>query len=167
MAKVITLLQPWAQLVVTGQKQFETRGWKTGYRGELFIHSSGRMCAGDSELCEIDPDFKACIPDLSQLKMGFIIGKVTLVKIIPTDNTVAMQYIAERLGNIAARRELRFGDYRPKRYAWEFANPILFVNPIWARGALNIWDYKQSDIEDLSPVGAYPGDSSPMMGQSY
>jgi hypothetical protein len=175
MAKVITLLQPWAQLVVTTDKngvafkEFETRSFQTHYRGELFIHSSARMHAGDFELCQEDPDFKACIPDVSQLKLGFIIGKVTLVKCIPTNNSEAMAYITHKRGGIAARREFRFGDYRNNRYAWELKDPILFANPIFARGQLQVWNYNHPDINDLipAPTSADPGDGAPMMGQSY
>lgn len=37
--KAITVLQPWATLLVTGKKHIETRSWKTNYRGEILIHA--------------------------------------------------------------------------------------------------------------------------------
>ena len=37
--KAITVLQPWATLLVTGKKHIETRSWKTNYRGEILIHT--------------------------------------------------------------------------------------------------------------------------------
>lgn len=36
----ITLWQPWASLVACGAKQWETRGWRTSYRGPLRIHAA-------------------------------------------------------------------------------------------------------------------------------
>ncbi len=38
--KVISLLQPWASLVVMGYKKCETRSWNTKSRGTLLIHAS-------------------------------------------------------------------------------------------------------------------------------
>jgi len=38
--KAISLLQPWATLVVTGVKTIETRSWGTKYRGPILIHAS-------------------------------------------------------------------------------------------------------------------------------
>ena len=38
--KAISLLQPWASLVVMGAKTIETRGWGTKYRGPILIHAS-------------------------------------------------------------------------------------------------------------------------------
>jgi activating signal cointegrator 1 len=38
--KAISLLQPWATLVVMGVKTIETRSWQTPHRGELLIHAS-------------------------------------------------------------------------------------------------------------------------------
>ena len=37
--KVLTLFQPWATLVILGEKKIETRSWKTNYRGEIAIHA--------------------------------------------------------------------------------------------------------------------------------
>lgn len=38
--KAISLHQPWANLVASGEKTIETRTWKTSYRGPLLICSS-------------------------------------------------------------------------------------------------------------------------------
>lgn len=38
--KVISIMQPWATLIVLGHKKIETRSWNTKYRGEILIHAS-------------------------------------------------------------------------------------------------------------------------------
>lgn len=38
--KCLTVLNPWAVLLVSGDKKEEWRGWNAGYRGPIFIHSS-------------------------------------------------------------------------------------------------------------------------------
>ena len=43
--KVLSIKEPYATLIATGNKLIETRSWKTNYRGELFIHASGKQLA--------------------------------------------------------------------------------------------------------------------------
>lgn len=38
--KALSVKQPWANLIASGQKSIETRTWATDYRGELLIVSS-------------------------------------------------------------------------------------------------------------------------------
>ena len=37
--KVITIKQPFASLIASGQKEYEFRTWKTSYRGDILIHA--------------------------------------------------------------------------------------------------------------------------------
>ena len=39
--KVLSVKQPFANMIISGEKTIETRTWKTGYRGFLYIHASG------------------------------------------------------------------------------------------------------------------------------
>nr|WP_240927579.1 ASCH domain-containing protein [Paenibacillus thiaminolyticus] len=50
--KAITIIQPWATLIALGEKNFETRGWATKYRGPLAIHAGKKV---DREACEMEP----------------------------------------------------------------------------------------------------------------
>ena len=43
--KVISIKEPFATLITNGMKKIETRSWKTNYRGEIFIHASGKSLA--------------------------------------------------------------------------------------------------------------------------
>ena len=38
--KAVSIKQPWANLIVSGEKTIETRFWKTNHRGKLLIVSS-------------------------------------------------------------------------------------------------------------------------------
>ena len=38
--KVISIKEPFATLIKDGVKVYETRSWKTNYRGEIYIHAS-------------------------------------------------------------------------------------------------------------------------------
>ena len=37
--KVLTIKQPWAELIINGHKCYEFRSWKTKYRGKILIHA--------------------------------------------------------------------------------------------------------------------------------
>lgn len=41
--KAISLWQPWATLISTGDKTWETRSWATTYRGPLAIHAAKKF----------------------------------------------------------------------------------------------------------------------------
>ena len=38
--KALSIMQPWAWLIVNGWKDLENRTWQTNYRGPLLIHAS-------------------------------------------------------------------------------------------------------------------------------
>lgn len=69
--KVLTIKQPWATLIIQGNKRFEFRSWKTKYRGDLLIH------AGKSIDKEAIKRLSKYLP--KELPLGKILGKVTLV----------------------------------------------------------------------------------------
>ena len=68
--KVLSLKQPFAELVVEGKKKIELRNWNTKFRGEFLIHASKI------------PD-KAAMKRfrLKDLPLGCIVGKATLVNV--------------------------------------------------------------------------------------
>lgn len=36
---VLSIRQPWVELILSGQKTIEVRTWKTNFRGELYLHA--------------------------------------------------------------------------------------------------------------------------------
>jgi hypothetical protein len=40
--RAITIHQPWAELIVRGEKDVENRSWRTNHRGPLLIHAGAR-----------------------------------------------------------------------------------------------------------------------------
>lgn len=41
--KALSIMQPWASMIVLGYKPVENRTWKTSYRGPLLIHAGKRF----------------------------------------------------------------------------------------------------------------------------
>ncbi len=138
--KAISLLQPWASLVVMGVKTIETRSWATQHRGIILIHASMGK-AGN--IFAMEKPFKKYIPDFKALPFGAIIGSVTITGLVPVTHTGLPENVMAQL----TMEEKAFGDYSGGRFAWLLADAVKFEQPIPARGMLNVWDYK----------GALPG----------
>ena len=137
--KVLSLLQPWATLVMLGAKQFECRSWQTVYRGPLLIHASAKKPSKRAQLFfEQSEYFKNYINDMDQLPYGSLIAEVQLTQIYKTEWLVQN---LEMVSNKNWQQEFAFDDYSPNRYAWKFTNPkkLDFFLPL--KGTLGLWEY--------------------------
>ena len=132
--RTLSLLQPWASLVVMGVKTIETRRWQTSHRGPMLIHAGQRKAGG---LIAAEPPILKYIPHFNQLPFGAIIGQVTLTDIMLVENL----HLSE---TEIARQSLElnaFGDESINRYAWLLEDAITFTRPIPARGHLHLWQF--------------------------
>jgi activating signal cointegrator 1 len=141
--KAISLLQPWATLVVIGAKRIETRSWNTKYRGELLIHASARMDKAQKALTHSEP-FWQYLKKLDELPLGAIIGKVNLSETSTTDffKTAAQA----KLKGIKWEHELQFGDYSPGRYGWLLKDALQFDGPIQQPGNRSLWNFPMCKV---------------------
>ncbi len=140
--KAISLLQPWASLVVMGIKTIETRSWGTAWRGPILIHASqGKV----GSLFAAEPIFKKYIPDFKKLPFGAIIGRAKISDVIRMEN---MQF-PDELINRLSMEERAFGDYSEGRFAWLLEEPVQFDKPIPARGTLSIWEYPDDHLTEI------------------
>lgn len=137
--KVLSMLQPWASLVVMGAKQYETRRWKTGWRGPLLIHASSKKF-GIREGRELERAeyFRDFVPDLDALPYGCLIGRVELVAVYPTEWVVHHPDI-KPIGNW--NQEFAFDDFSEGRWAWDFRDPQFLPTCIPVKGRLGLWEY--------------------------
>jgi hypothetical protein len=132
--KAISLLQPWATLVVMGVKTIETRNWGTKHRGPILIHASQRKAGS---IFAMEPHFKKYIDDFKKLPFGAIVGQATITDVIRVEHLGMSDESINRL----TLEEKAFGDYSEGRYAWILEDHLQFDYPIPARGTLSIWEY--------------------------
>jgi hypothetical protein len=132
--KAISLLQPWASLVVMGMKTIETRSWPTKHRGNILIHAS-KGKAGS--IFASHPAFKKYIADFNALPFGAIIGSVNLTAVV----AITQMGLPDDVMAKMTMEEKAFGDYTSGRFAWLLEEPVMFKEPIPARGMLHVWDY--------------------------
>ena len=117
--KVLSMKQPFSELVLQGKKKIELRKWNTKFRGEFLIHASKV------------PDKKAMKQfGFSNLPCGFIVGKAKLVDV--------KEYKTEEEHKKDA--DLHLASLRWGNYGFLLENPQR-IEKIPAKGKLGFWDF--------------------------
>lgn len=151
--RVISLTQPWATLCALGEKLFETRGWRTHYRGRIAIAAAKGFPEECLELCDVEPFWSTLrqhgIKDVDALPRGVILSVGELVSCESTTD-VLVKICAGQAGG--AHEEL-FGDYSAGRFAFGLRGMVALKTPVPCRGALSIWtappDVERAVLEQL------------------
>lgn len=141
--KAISVHQPYGALLVARIKLFETRGWRTSYRGPIAIHVARTTASLTEDLlasCRCEAflnavDMRRFDRSPLEAQLGCVIGTAELVDVKPADQVFAS--LSEQL----------FGDFGPGRYAWSFRNVVALPVPVPARGALGLWDWDGAPCE--------------------
>lgn len=85
MVPCISILQPYAWLVVNGYKDIENRGWPTKFRGRILIHAGKKYSRRDhdefaEDLAEDWPHRAAItLPPFEEMLLGGIVGSATII----------------------------------------------------------------------------------------
>ena len=124
--KVLTIKQPWATLIMQGDKRFEFRSWQTKYRGDLLIH------AGKSVDKEAVNRLSKYLP--KELPTGKILGKVKLVDCIKMSTDFKNLLLKEN-------KDIYTKSAFKENYGWQLTDVEIFEKPIEAKGQLSLWDY--------------------------
>ena len=125
--KVLSIKEPFATLIKDKVKIYETRSWKTNYRGELYIHAS--LSLSKSENVEIANKYLK-----SNINPGYILCKCELTDCILMTKEF-IDYIHKETN------EEDYGRYEEGRYAWKLKVIEVLDKPIKAKGKLGIWNY--------------------------
>jgi hypothetical protein len=146
--KAISLLQPWATLIMLGYKSYETRSWATKHRGPLAIAASagkqGReACAPGTDLAQLLANHNLTFDDLPR---GAILGVCQVDSMHKMDETWDLV-----LGEV----ELACGDYANGRVAWALSHVQAFATPIPSKGALSLWEVPAT-VEAQFPLSSEP-----------
>ncbi len=130
--KAITLYQPYASLIIAGQKRFETRTWGAQYSGLLVIHAGKTLEVETGNRTFMYHLLASGLGDYRKLPLGAALGVVWKGKCFKGRSVIP--HIDER--------EKSFGGFEgDDRVAWELFNPVAFDQPIPMRGSQGLWDY--------------------------
>jgi activating signal cointegrator 1 len=131
--KALSLTQPWATAIELGWKRWETRSWRTFYRGEIAIHAA-KGFPGDAK------DFaRGYDLDPAHLPLGKIILVCNLTDCRTTESLI---------GELSEEEE-EWGDYSPKRFAFKLENVRLLREPVYHRGALGLWHVAWDETNNI------------------
>lgn len=151
--KAITIHQPWASLIAHGHKRYETRSWRTHYRGPIAIHASQRT--DRQAVLDVAREYPHIWREISPLPKGCIVAVADLVDCLKSVDTWTDGYELEGRHLIYAP-EYEFGDFTPGRYAWELSN-VRLIEPIPAKGRQGLWNWNPPEdwkcVVDLSEEG--------------
>lgn len=105
--------QPYASLIVTGVKGIENRGWRTAYRGELWIHAGQR------------------VDTAAMARYGHLLA----------DREVPRSAILGSVDLLDCRQgfESEWADPGGDIWHWVLASPRPLATPIPATGRLGLW----------------------------
>jgi hypothetical protein len=121
--KVLSLKQPWAELVLQGKKKIEIRKWNTNFRGKFLIHASKT------------PDKEAMKKfGFEELPCGFIIGEAELVDVKRYNRE---EFEKDKDKHLATEE---FGNYG------FVLQEVRRLKPIPANGKLGFWDFDSSKV---------------------
>lgn len=123
--KCLTIKQPWASLIVNGYKSYEFRSWKTKYRGKILIHAGMSL--------EKEYANKVKKYDLEYIK-GAIIGEAEIVDCILVDACFD--------DSLRKENDIVYSSDHVGLYAWKLANIKKYEEPIYVKGKLSLWEYK-------------------------
>lgn len=135
--KTLTIRQPHVAAIFLGLKPWETRSWRTTYRGPLAIHAGAAVDRAALERMGLgrvawENHVETVLRSPARVvAVRAIIGVVDLVGCIPVEDVPP--------------DERAWGDFTPGRFAWRLERPRLLRRPAPARGALSFWT---SDVVD-------------------
>ncbi len=138
----ISLHQPWASLIASGQKRYETRSWPTNHRGLIAIHAAKKI-EPDTRLLNLLGIAESDVP------RGAVVAIADLVDCIQMD----AKFIEAQSGT-----ERMCGDWSVGRWAWKLEN-IRAIEPISARGMQGLWHFPLPQfLNVISEEGNYPSE---------
>lgn len=139
--KVLSMIQPWASLFVLRENQYETRSWKTNYRGQLAIHTSLKIDKAVSNHIAILKLLGKHGVTPENLPTGKIIAVCELVNCIKVVENHRTWAVLED-GHVVEGNDYFLGDFRVGGYAWEVKGMKMLEEFIPAKGKLGLWEHQ-------------------------
>jgi len=122
MNKVLSIKQPWIDLILTGEKTIEVRTWKTSYRGRLYLHSPQQPDKIAMEYFKVE----------KPLIYGCVLGFVDLVDCID---------FTRESWHSARHQHLNYYPFEEGLKGWLLKNPVV-IKPVPLKGKLGVFNWK-------------------------
>ena len=130
--KALSLRQPYAHLIVIGEKTIELRSWNTKHRGEFLIHAAKTVNVRDITSAGFNPKF---------LDFGAIIGKAQLIEVKNYEDFEEDEWIKDQKKHLAGPA------FRSSLKGFILKNAVQFKKPIPYKGQLNFFEVPNEILE--------------------
>ena len=131
--KTLTVQEPYASLISRGFKHYETRSWKTNYRGKILIHTGMRPYKNWWK----NENLVQYMPFTLYGMFGFFYGSMACEADLVDCVEITDEFIAS-----LSEQEKAYGFYTVGRYAWKLEN----IKPVnrWDsyKGKLGLWNFE-------------------------
>ena len=120
--KGLSISQPFAELVISGKKTIDLRGWNTKFRGEFLIHAPLKIKKEECKRLKIT----------KKLTTGAIIGKAEIydVKEYGSKSELKTDY----------KKHFASKNFNQKKFGFLIKNPKAFRIPIPYKGQLGFFE---------------------------
>jgi hypothetical protein len=140
--RALSLLQPWASLVASGDKRIETRSWRRSVAdGErIAIHASkGRV--PNMLLAEVlhAADRLGGDRAFDFIPRGAIVATCRVAFIVQAIDDAVSGYVIEHAGRDRLAVEKKLGDWSHGRWLWALADVRRLAEPVRCDGMLGLW----------------------------
>ena len=127
--KCLSISQPFAELIVTGQKTIELRNWNTNFRGEFLVHAPLKIRYEDCKRLKIT----------KKLERGVIIGKAEIYDV--KNYTSQKQVKEDQKFHLAPKK------FHDRTFGFLLRNAKLFRVPIPYKGQLGFFEVNLPTIK--------------------
>jgi hypothetical protein len=131
--KALTICQPYAALIVRGEKLVENREWPTRYRGPLLIH------AGKSREWLDDEDESDFVAWGDPLAFGAVVGDARLADVLHIDRIQRGEYDAKYPW-------LREHTHANGTWCWVLQDIRRYAQPVPWKGAQGLWEFPELSL---------------------
>jgi len=125
--KALSVRQPWAELVLRGEKGMLLRTWTTSHRGPLAIHAPRKIKREACTHWELDPD---------ALATGVVLGVVELKEVLALDGQAYREHEGQHLAEHSFCSPI---------YGWVVDTPVRLRAPFPAPGRQRLFDLALPD----------------------
>lgn len=152
--RALTVCQPYAHLIMTGEKRVENRTWATKYRGRMYIHAGRSRDWLDAQCIPGATDVRAVYYNGARLAFGAVVGIVTLIDCVNYDD------VGKGIHD-KAHPWLAADKHSSGPWCWIFAEHPTPVGPWPWKGAQGLFDIHPNSLDRVANrvLGVHePGD---------
>lgn len=135
--KAITIMQPWAELIASGEKRVENRTWPTRHRGLIAIHAGVKTNWGWENFPNID------LKTFERMSYGAIVAVAEIGGCMSMIDVVQARLPGDPLEWLAAH------EHTQGPWCWVLENVRRLERPIRCTGKQGLWNVPEEIAQQL------------------